>query len=794
MRRFSFSDQPDPFGRAPNGAPPPHGQATYVSELWNFLRRNVRWILLVPLVVLTTAAAGVRMVRPLYESATTIRIDEDKSNVPIIDALKSLSSGSGIGTEMLVLRSRTLAEEVIDSLRLSVALVAPRGPSRDDVVHVVRASRLAPRARYEARRQDDGTFAIRRRGSGAAAAVVAIGERYDGEGVTFQLRPAARQHDRIVLRVEEHDRVLRSFQRMLGVGRPSRDADIVSVTYRNNDRILATSVPNVLAGRFIALRDRDRRRESESTIRFLEGQIGELSTHLNRAETDLRNFRESTGVISLEFEARASIEGLAELKAQRDVLAAEASALQEMLQQLQAGTLGDGVSRERNVLAFPTLLRVPATSDLLMLLTDLDEQRKRLSSEFPGDPRVAMLTERIQDVELQMAGIVDSYLSGLRQQVQSLDRALAAFRGDLQRVPAAELAYMRLRREATLFEEIYTLLQTRLKETEVLAAVEDGSVRVIDAAVLPRRPIRPNVPLTLGLALLVGAVLGVGAAYVREQVDTSIHTREDLQRAAPGFALLGTIPRIRDVPAAANGKRGAKSLRGQDDRARLVTVFDPQNPVAEAYRSLRTSISFARPGEPPKTLVFTSPLPGDGKSTSAANLAVTLARQGVRCIIVDADMRRGLLHRLLGAAKEPGLSNVLLGRTPLATAVQRIKLADVDLAFLPAGVTPPNPAELIGSDQLAEVLGQLGADYDAVIIDAPPLNLVTDAALLGVHADGVILVARAGVTERGAIAYAVEQLRAVPARVLGSVLNDAGAGRERYYGSYLPDATEYVQK
>ena len=226
----------------------------------------------------------------------------------------------------------------------------------------------------------------------------------------------------------------------------------------------------------------------------------------------------------------------------------------------------------------------------------------------------------------------------------------------------------------------------------------------------------------------------------------------------------------------------------------LAAAHDPQSPVAEAYRSLRTSIAFSRPGAAPKTLVFTSPLPGDGKSTTASNLAVTLARQGARCVLVDADMRRGALHTLFGAAREPGLSNVLLGRVPAAEAIRSVRSADVEIDLLPAGVAPPNPAELVGSPRMAELIAELAASYDAVIIDAPPLNLVTDAALIGVHADGVVLVARSAVTDRGAVAYAVEQLRGVRARVLGSVLNDSGDGRDRYYGSYVPDADEVAAR
>jgi capsular exopolysaccharide synthesis family protein len=219
---------------------------------------------------------------------------------------------------------------------------------------------------------------------------------------------------------------------------------------------------------------------------------------------------------------------------------------------------------------------------------------------------------------------------------------------------------------------------------------------------------------------------------------------------------------------------------------RLVTGRDPRNPVAEAYRSLRTNITFARLDDPAKTLVFTSPMPGDGKTTSAANLAITLVQQGIRTLLVDADMRRGLLHTVLGAPRDPGLSNVLFGKTPLEQAIRTIDLGESgSLDFLPTGVLPPNPAELLGSARMRGLLEKLEERYEMIILDAPPLNVVTDAALLGTNADGVVLIARAASTDIAGLAYAMELLRNVRAPALGVVLNDVDFKRDiRHQGSY----------
>lgn len=744
-----------------------------VREAWHFVRRNWAWVLGTPALVLAVALVALQVVRPVYETTATVRIDEERSGLPVLEALRTLSSGSEINTEMQVLRSRTLAEAVMDSLRLQVELRSPRNVSRDHLVTIARVDRDAAPGRYELRRQDGGGFSVRPPGGDPVSA--RVGQPVRLEGLELVIRPEAAERDRIVLRVLRHDDALRAFRRTLGVSRPVRDAQIVELRYSARDRSLATAVPNVLADRFIALRAAERSAESVSTMEFLGEQLDLVRGELMEVETSLQRFRETTGVISPEAEARANVVGLVELKAQRDALAGEADAFAELLRRVAESDPATDPYAPRALLAFPSVFRVPAVSSLLTSLSEAEGQRTRLLERLrPDEPEVLRLSERIRSLEDQITAITRTYLGGLREQVVSMDRTLDRFRGDLQAVPARDLTYARLTREISGLDEIYTLLLTGLKEQEVVAAVRDNTVRVVDPAVPPRRPAFPNTPLTLLLSLLVGGVLGVGGAFLRDQLDTAVHTRDDLAHATDGAAVLAVIPRIPGDRT--NGR-----------------ISDPAHPAVEAYRSLRTSIAFSRPGTPPRVLVLTSPTPGDGKSTSSTNLAATLAQQGHRCVLVDADLRRGALHEAMGARREPGLSNLLLQRVELEDAVQPVDLGNAAVDLLATGVLPPNPAELLGSEAMRELLARLGQAYDYVIVDAPPVNLVTDSALLGAMADGVILVARAGVTDREALEFAAERLRSVRAPLLGTVLNDAGWGRERYYGSYLPGAEEYVR-
>jgi capsular exopolysaccharide synthesis family protein len=258
---------------------------------------------------------------------------------------------------------------------------------------------------------------------------------------------------------------------------------------------------------------------------------------------------------------------------------------------------------------------------------------------------------------------------------------------------------------------------------------------------------------------------------LRDHADRTVRTREELQLTLPGLPILSVIPRARN--ARVNG-------------VSRINVVDGESPSAEAYRQLRTNLSFARPGMPQQVLVLTSPTPGDGKSMTSANLAATLAQQGARCLLVDADMRRGALNEIFELARDPGLSQVLVNQVSFSEAVHTVELQGLraTLDFLPGGVHPPNPAELLGSGRFKELVESCRKTYDAIIIDAPPLNLVTDASVMGAGADGVLVVVRAGVTRGDALDFAMDQLEAVRAPLLGVVLNDVNLKSEGYYGKY----------
>jgi polysaccharide biosynthesis transport protein len=313
--------------------------------------------------------------------------------------------------------------------------------------------------------------------------------------------------------------------------------------------------------------------------------------------------------------------------------------------------------------------------------------------------------------------------------------------------------------------ESQSVFRQKLDQLQVDGALKQGGAQLVTPAAVPTSPVEPRPMRTGVIALLVGLVLGVGLAFLREFLDDSVKTKDDFERVAQGVPVLGLIPVV-------------SSWRGKETPY-LVSIDDPTSPAAEAYRTLRTSVQFIGLDQPMRTLQVTSPNPQEGKTTTLANLAVALARSGSTVAIVCCDLRRPRVHEFFGLQNEVGFTSVLLGKVGLAGAMQEVP-DQARLSLLASGPLPPNPSELLSSKRTVEVLGSLQAEYDIVLIDAPPVLPVTDALVLSGRVDATLLVAVAGATTRKEAARAVELLRQVDAPLVGAVLN--GVDTEGSYG------------
>lgn len=426
--------------------------------------------------------------------------------------------------------------------------------------------------------------------------------------------------------------------------------------------------------------------------------------------------------------------------------------------------------------------------------------RITVESTSPRVARDAANTYAEVYVEQRRKHAVDNALEVVRQisvssqdvkgRLDDIDAKIAA----AQSAPKPDLIELeRLRTQRIPLNEQYTTLQRRIDDIQLDLGLQTGAAEVLDPALLPTTPIRPAPVRNALLGFVLGLVLGCGLAVLADYLDDTLKGNEDLERHTAGFTLLGAIPLFGDW-----------RNRGQ---ARLITREDPGAPSSEAYRALRTSIQFMGLRRPLQTVLVTSPMSSEGKSTTLSNLAVTIAQSGRRVVVVDCDLRRPRIHQFFDLPNDVGFTSVLLGEVPVASALRNVPLnlgasgvgASGSLRVLPSGPRPPNPSELLSTPRVAEILASLQGVADMVLIDTPPLLPVTDAVVLSQRVDGVILVATARVTGRREVRRAAELLRQAEAPVLGVVLNGANVDESYGYGysyryTYAPDADEGSRK
>jgi capsular exopolysaccharide synthesis family protein len=759
-----------------------------------------KWLLAgVTALVLALTVLITYLQRPIYQSVATVRVESSRNDRnPLADFTPFASNVPGeIETDVMVLRSRDVAQRVVDTLGLRVGLIKPEQP-RGEVLRLLTVPRSATGGLFELEHVSGSRYRMRVLGPPPHPEVtrsVEIGQPFKVADVVLALDPRLMREPPAKIRFAVSPFLITAegLRHQIEVYRPDPMARILSISFRSTDPALAAAVPNAVTSAFIEHKLEGSRRESRSTVLFLRDQVAIYEGELARAETTLRGFRERERVVMPQEEASEQVQRLAQLQAEHDQLRSERQALGSLLARVEAAPQAPGEALSyRQLAAFPTFLSNRAVQDIMQALTGLENQRSELMVRRTDESvDVQGIDRRIRELELQLYQMSRNYLESLDSQITSKQAILSRFGSQLELIPAREVEYARLSRQQKLLEDLYTLLQTRLKEAEIRDAVTPANVRLIDAALVPSVPVAPQPMRNLFIGTVLGLLLGIAAALARELLDTAVRTTDDV-KSATHMPILGVIPRDHDMVRANAANGVGRRIRRVPPEvfvapSRVSMQANPHSPVAEAFRLLRTNMSFSRIGGAPQLILVTSAMPGDGKSTSASNLAFALAQQGTPTLLVDADLRRGTLHRLMGVPQDPGLTNLLLGRVTLQEAVHTVPtgVEGATLDLLPAGVFPPNPAELLGSSQAAELFQRLRGEYEAIVVDAPPLNPVADAAILARLVDATVLVTRPGFTDRRALHHAAMQLSQVRAPVSGVIVNDVDfSNRASGYGYY----------
>ncbi len=559
---------------------------------------------------------------------------------------------------------------------------------------------------------------------------------------------------------------------------------LMEVSFESTDPQLAARMVNAHLETYI---EQNYRRSYEATTqasRWLAGQLDELKIKVEKSESARIEYERQNQIWGVDDKQNMTTQRLGDLNKELTDAQSDRIKKQALYEFAKSGELE----------VVPQLRDNAVLQDMQRRRADLSVQYTDAVNQYgPNFPKVQRIQAQMKDVDEQITRQSKSIIVELENdyraalQLEELrTKALDQQKADTNVMSEKMVQYNILRREAEANKALYEGLLTKLKEAGISAGLRSSNVRIIDPAMIPSTPARPAKARNIALAFLVGLVGGIGLALLREYLDNTVKTPDDVET-------LARLPSLAVVPAFGDGASSKKraglltgaSSNGHDKRIELVAQHLPKSQVSEAFRALRTALLLSQPDHPPQVILVTSALPREGKTTAAANLAVTLAQLGDKTVLVDADLRKPGIGRLLnlGTGKYAGLSSYLAGVSSL-DLVTVPHPAIPNLAAIPTGPLPPNPADLLSSHRLTDAIAELRTKYKFIVIDSPPIMAATDAVILSVQADGVLLVVRSGETPKEAFTRTRDLLISVKSHLLGVVLNAVDASAPDYYYSY----------
>jgi polysaccharide biosynthesis transport protein len=673
---------------------------------------------------------------PIYQTQSRIQIDDEKTtNLSTLNNtdLYWQDASEYKKTQFQILRSPGLGARVVQKLGMAHAAAATEAPKAHDPISLLRDARVSVSAWVR------GLVSKR---AAPAPDVEPLPPNEDA-------RLAA---------------IARAFIAPIVV-KPDADTRLVYIQYTHSDPEFAARAANAIADEYMQMNLDHRVENISKLIKWVNGEVDKQGQLLADAEGALARYRETNNAMSL---SRQDLVG------QRlNTLTGQVSQAQASRQQRQI--LYDQVKgadpSDDTIDATPTIGSNPAVVEARNALRTAESKVLGYTRDGFGDSYPPMKTAR-----LEVANAKDKLIAARRTVIESIKQeyqaaaiterqmqtSLDQTKSEQAGLDLKAVDYNKLQREADGIRNVYNSLLTQQKELSVVVNSRQNNVSIIEHADVPRVPIAPQPKKEWISAILMGIVVAFGLAFGIEYLDDTVKTPDDIARRLR-IPLLGLVPAVRG------------------ERVPLLTEPVPHD-FGEAFRSLRTSLVFTSPTDQTRVIAVTSTQPLEGKTTTAANLALALALGGARVLVIDADMRRPGLHKSLGVQNEIGLSHLLQGEARVRDAVQRTN--EPNLLMMPAGRTPPNPSELLGSERMSSFLANLATGpFDWVIIDTPPVLAVTDAVILAPKISGMVFVIGSEMTRIVHSERALETIRASRPRAISAVLNRVDFDRNKYYYS-----------
>ncbi|MBN1577200.1 MAG: polysaccharide biosynthesis tyrosine autokinase [Chitinispirillaceae bacterium] len=542
--------------------------------------------------------------------------------------------------------------------------------------------------------------------------------------------------------------------------------------------------------------------ESRRAVAEIEKQLLLIRKNLEQAEHDYRSFCDTTGQIEegMTPALKTLTEAYATSLAQIGIKEADLAAEKKQLSKLERKITPESNARSPEYLQLRAKLRelemekmrleglgirLSGISTVDREIQGIERQLLKLkpTGNSPLDPATMHQWQELRKSVITKEGDLELF----KRRMESYEKSIAVYKKSNPDILSRSLELLRLKRSKEVYENLYTLLLEKAEEERIKSASSSVGIKIVDLPVMPVKPVAKNQTQLYLAGLLLGLLLGFGLAFFIEFNDTTIKSNDDIERYIE-LPVLGTIPHIvhnkkSDVEIRRRSSKSHKAMT-VTQYPRHVFNFDGDDSVStEAYRSLRTNILFASPDKPLQVLALTSAGPSEGKSLTISNLALAYAQLGKRTLLIDTDLRRPVLHHIFNQQREPGFTDLFIANPDYDHIIR--KEIKTNFSLISAGIFTPNPAELLGSHKMIQLLDYFRAHYDMIFFDTPPIVAVTDATLLGTKMDGLLIVVKSHSTDREIVLRAANILRNVGVKVVGTVLNDINLShRYSSYGYY----------
>jgi len=754
-----------------------------LQDYWRVIWKR-KWIVILTVVVLTASAVTFSFLQtPIYEASTTLYLKKGKAGpeqIDIFGGVSLLSTETEINTQIEILKSHTVMEEVARRLFSPVST-----------------------NKKETHKKESG-------------------KKSDFYGYLRNLLILILSNFSIEEKLESVSEIADSLRKKSISVAPIRSTRLITLTASSDDPEMARLIANTTVEVFIERDISSRRRETTAALHFLSRETEKVAENLRQSEENLRVYKEKEGFAELSEKARLMVERLSELESLHQSTRISRQELGNRLKEIRSQ-----LKKVSKVWVSSTYISDnPLVQMLRSRLTDLEIKHAQASREFSSDnPQVTYIKAQIEETKKELKRKVKTVVAGktesispvytelytklvsyetevnaLKAKEDALGSLAAEYEKEVSKLPQQELALARLQRSQQVNSDLYAILVKAKNKAEIESASEIGTIEVVDPASNPTKPVKPKKKLNALLGLISGLIFGAGLAFFLDYGDKTIKTEDEAKKLL-NLPVLGVIPRPRAPGRYGYGyayrssqKEKRKEIRAsilQENKSpiELITRDLPRSPISDAYRALVTNLQFAELDRKLKTLVVTSSIPLEGKTSVAINLAITLASAGEKVLLADADLRLPKIHKVFELDAAPGLTNILIANKSPYQVVHSIEGVD-NLDLLTSGSLSPNPSELLRSSQMKKLILflEVQKEYDRVLFDSSPLLGVADAPILSSNVDGILLVLAANEVDGQAAQKAKESLAKVKAHILGIILTkvkpEHRAYGEHYYHYY----------